>query len=197
MGMRLKAACWQRRRESSTVKDWLGRHLFVGRQRNTLGAWCGQVVKAAGSLRVRIWHLSRVSDRSMQMAGQLQGMASAGSVKAQEAFSLEDVQQEARRALVWLGFAFNGHKIGTARRSHFWVRFGNLSFPKIVFFGGLVFGAAWPLFWSRLAASFCTLFGRRGWYESNIFGLHFLGLQGAALWLCACGAWTPGLFRHY
>ena len=26
----------------------LGRHLFVGRQRNTLGAWCGQVVEAAG-----------------------------------------------------------------------------------------------------------------------------------------------------
>ena len=35
------------------VKDWLGRHL-LGRQRNTLGAWCGQVVEAAGSLRVRM-----------------------------------------------------------------------------------------------------------------------------------------------
>ena len=82
-----------------------------------------------------------------------------GALKAQEAFSLEDVQQEARRALVWLGFALNGHKNGTARRFHFWVRFGNLSFPKIVFFGGLVFGAAWrPLFWSHLAASFLYSF---------------------------------------
>ena len=78
-----------------------------------------------------------------------------GVLKAQEALSLEDVQQEARRALVWLDFALNGHKNGTARRPHFWVRFGNLSFPKIIFFGGLVFGAAWrSLFWSRLAASF-------------------------------------------
>ena len=78
-----------------------------------------------------------------------------GVLKAQEALSLEDVQQEARRALVWLDFALNGHKNGTARRPHFWVRFGNLSFPKIIFFGGLVFGAAWrSLFWSRLADSF-------------------------------------------
>ena len=123
------------------VKDRMGGHLFVGRQRNTLGAWCGQVVEAARLLRVRIWRLSRVSDRSMQKAGQLQGMASAGALKAQEALSLEDVQQEARRALVWLDFALNGHKNGTARRPHFWVRFGNLSFPKIIFFGGLVFGA--------------------------------------------------------
>ena len=58
---------------------------FVGHQRKAfcldLGAWCGQVVEAAGSLGVRIWRLSRVSDRSMQMAAQLQGMASAESVK--------------------------------------------------------------------------------------------------------------------
>ena len=92
----------------------------------------------------------------MQMAGQLQGMASAGSVKGARGIL---ARQEARRALVWLGFALHGHKNGTARRSHFWVRFGNLSFPKIVFFGGLVFGAAWrPLFWSRLAASFLYSF---------------------------------------
>ena len=78
-----------------------------------------------------------------------------GVLKAQEAFSLEDVQEEARRALVWLGFALSGHKNGTARRPLFWVRFGNLSFPKIIFFGGLVFEAAWrSLFWGRLAASF-------------------------------------------
>ena len=83
------------------------------------------------------------------------GWPARGVLKAQEALSLEDVQQEARRALVWLDFALNGHKNGTARRPHFWVRFGNLSFPKIIFFGGLVFGAAWrSLFWSRLAASF-------------------------------------------
>ena len=83
------------------------------------------------------------------------GWPARGVLKAQEALSLEDVQQEARRALVWLDFALNGYKNGTARRPHFWVRFGNLSFPKIIFFGGLVFGAAWrSLFWSRLAASF-------------------------------------------
>ena len=83
------------------------------------------------------------------------GWPARGVLKAQEALSLEDVQQEARRALVWLDFALNGHKNGTARRPHFWVRFGNLFFPKIIFFGGLAFGAAWrSLFWSRLAASF-------------------------------------------
>ena len=89
-----------------------------------------------------------------------------GALKAQEAFSLEDVQQEARRALVWLGFALNGHKNGTARRFHFWVRFGNLSFPKIVFFGGLVLVPPGGLcFGATLRPAFCTLFGRRGWHE--------------------------------
>ena len=38
------------------------------------------------------------------------GWPARGVLKAQEALSLEDVQQEARRALVWLDFALNGHK---------------------------------------------------------------------------------------
>ena len=104
----------------------------MGRQRNTLDAWCGQVVEAAGSLRVRIWRLSRVSDRSMQMAGQLQGMASAGSVK--------------------------GARSTLAR--------------------GCATGSAASAYLARFLA------GAAGVNETSS-GLHFFGVQGAALWLRA------------
>ena len=86
-----------------------------------------------------------------------------GVLKAQETFSLENVQQKARRALVWQGFTLNGHKNGTTRRFHFWIRFGNISFPTIIFFGGLVFRAAGSLYFGgALQSAFCILVSRRG-----------------------------------
>ena len=115
-----------------------------------LGAWCGQVVEAAGSLGVRIWRLSRVSDRSMEIAAQLQGMASAGNVKGAKGILARGLRNRKRgehlSGWVWIrtvtkvgprgGPIFGGGGGGGG------VRFGNLSFPKFVFFGGLVFGTA-------------------------------------------------------
>ena len=79
-------------------------------------------------------------------------------------------------------------------------------FPKIKFFGGLVFGAAWrSLFWSRSQLSVFLLADAAGMSETSS-GLHLLGLHGAALWLRAYqpvgnirlsgGVWTSGFFRH-
>ena len=115
-------------------------------------SWCGQVVEAAGCCVCAFGAGQECQTDQCTNRWPTARDGQRGELK-QEALSLEAVQQEARRALVWLDFALNGHKNG--RRLHFWVRCGNLSFPKIIFSDGLVFGAAWrSLFWSRLAASF-------------------------------------------
>ena len=95
----------------------------------------------------------RVSNRSMQMAGQLQGMASAGSVKGARGILARGCAGSAANACL-AGFYFERFEKWDRAAVPFWVRFGNLSFSEIVFFGSLVFGAAWrPLFSSRLATS--------------------------------------------
>ena len=118
----------------------------MGRQRNTLGAWCGQVVEAAGSLRVQIWRLSRVLDRSMQMAGQLQGMASAGSVKGAKGILARGCATGSAASACLAGFCFE--------RSQKWDR---AAVPFLGPFWQPLFSQnsiLWrSCFWCRLAAS--------------------------------------------
>ena len=152
-----------------------------------LGAWCGQVVEAAGSLGVRIWRLSRVSDRSMEIAAQLQGMASAGNVKGAKGILARGLRNRKRgehlSGWVWIrtvtkvgprGGPIFGSVLATSL-------FPNLYSLAVLFLGppsGLCFGAA-------LRPALCVLVAGRSLHERNVFGLHFLGLQGAALRLRA------------
>ena len=188
-------------------KDWLGQHLFVGRQRNTLGAWCGQVVEAAGSLRVRIWRLSRVSDISMQMAGQLQGMASAGSVKGARSILARGCATGSAASACLARFCFERSQKWDRAAAPFLGPFWHPLFSKS--------NILWrSCFWGRLAVSVLEppcgqlsvfLAGAAGVNETSS-GLHFFGVQGAALWLRAhqpvgnvplsAGAWTSGFSRH-
>ena len=72
------------------------------------------------------------------MAAKLQEMASAGSVEAQEAFSLEVCGIESAASICLAGLGSDGRKSGAAWQS----LFGSFlaTFPKFVFFGGLGFG---------------------------------------------------------
>ena len=119
---------------------------FTGPQGRTHGA--GQMVEAAGSLRVRIWRLLRVSDRCMQIAGQLQGMSSAGSVKGARGILARGCATESATSACLTRFYFEQSQKWNCAAAPFLGPFWQPLFPKIKFFGGLVFGAAWQsLFW--------------------------------------------------